>query len=44
MAQTGDLAQIATLLSRLVSPENSHVTGHVVFVDGGAVRRGDSAW
>ncbi|MGF7123063.1 SDR family oxidoreductase [Rhodococcus sp. BE178] len=38
--------QIAPLLSWLVSPKNSHVTGQVVFVDGGAdaVLRGDSAW
>lgn len=38
--------QIAPLISWLVSPENSHVTGQVVFVDGGAdaVLRGDATW
>lgn len=38
--------QAAPLLSWLVSEENSHVTGQVVFVDGGAdaVLRGDATW
>ncbi|MFD4294984.1 SDR family oxidoreductase [Rhodococcus sp. NPDC058505] len=38
--------QVAPLLSWLVSEENSHVTGQVVFVDGGAdaVLRGDGTW
>jgi NAD(P)-dependent dehydrogenase (short-subunit alcohol dehydrogenase family) len=37
---------IAMVLSWLVAPENSHMTGQVVFVDGGAdaTRRGDLAW
>ncbi|MEU6329779.1 SDR family oxidoreductase [Streptomyces sp. NPDC047049] len=38
--------QIAPLLAWLTSPENSHVTGQVIFIDGGAeaVLRGDSTW
>ncbi|WP_305094107.1 SDR family oxidoreductase [Prescottella sp. R16] len=38
--------QVAPLLSWLVSEQNSHVTGQVVFVDGGAdaVLRGDGVW
>ncbi|MEV5536575.1 SDR family oxidoreductase [Saccharopolyspora shandongensis] len=38
--------QIAPLLAWLTSPENSHITGQVVFVDGGAdaVLRGDGTW
>jgi NAD(P)-dependent dehydrogenase (short-subunit alcohol dehydrogenase family) len=36
----------ARLLAWLVSPENSHLCGQVIFVDGGseAVIRGDSVW
>ena len=42
-AQARDLAMV---LSWLVAPENTHMTGQVVFVDGGAdaTRRGDLAW
>ncbi|RVU28045.1 SDR family oxidoreductase [Streptomyces antnestii] len=38
--------QIAPLIAWLTSPENTHVTGQVVFVDGGAdaVLRGDGVW
>ncbi|MFI1158726.1 SDR family oxidoreductase [Streptomyces sioyaensis] len=38
--------QIAPLLAWLTSPENTHVTGQVVFVDGGAdaVLRGADVW
>lgn len=38
--------QIAPLIAWLTSPENTHVTGQVVFVDGGAdaVLRGDRVW
>ncbi|MDT3443218.1 MULTISPECIES: SDR family oxidoreductase [unclassified Pseudofrankia] len=38
--------QIAPLLAWLAGPQNSHVTGQVIFVDGGAdaVLRGDSVW
>ncbi|QNG20618.1 SDR family oxidoreductase [Rhodococcus triatomae] len=38
--------QIAPLLEWLTSPQNTHVTGQVIFVDGGAdaVLRGDSTW
>ncbi|MFG2141228.1 SDR family oxidoreductase [Streptomyces sp. NPDC048650] len=38
--------QVAPLLAWLVSPENTHVTGQIVFLDGGAdaVLRGDDAW
>ncbi|WP_260634822.1 SDR family oxidoreductase [Streptomyces angustmyceticus] len=38
--------QVAPLLSWLISPENSHVTGQVVFIDGGAdaTVRGDDIW
>ena len=37
---------VAALLEFLTSPENTHVTGQVVFLDGGAdaVLRGDSTW
>ncbi len=38
--------QIAPLLAWLIGTENSHVTGQVIFIDGGAdaVLRGDSVW
>lgn len=38
--------QVAQLISWLVSKENSHITGQVVFLDGGAdaVLRGDGTW
>ncbi|MFJ7193962.1 MULTISPECIES: SDR family oxidoreductase [unclassified Streptomyces] len=38
--------QVAPLLDWLTTPENTHVTGQVVFIDGGAdaVLRGDGAW
>lgn len=38
--------QIAPLIAWLTSPENTHVTGQVVFADGGAdaVLRGDRTW
>lgn len=38
--------QIAPLIAWLVSPENTHVTGQVVFADGGAdaALRGDRTW
>ncbi|MET9296077.1 SDR family oxidoreductase [Streptomyces sp. NPDC003077] len=38
--------QIAPLLSWLASPENTHVTGQIVFIDGGAdaTLRGDETW
>lgn len=38
--------QVAPLLTWLTSPENTHVTGQVVFLDGGAdaVLRGDRTW
>ncbi|MBF6498897.1 SDR family oxidoreductase [Nocardia cyriacigeorgica] len=38
--------QIAPLLGFLTSPANSHITGQVVFVDGGAdaVLRGEQTW
>ncbi|MFE1949324.1 SDR family oxidoreductase [Streptomyces sp. NPDC059524] len=38
--------QVAPLLEWLTSPVNTHVTGQVVFIDGGAdaVLRGDGAW
>jgi NAD(P)-dependent dehydrogenase (short-subunit alcohol dehydrogenase family) len=38
--------QIAPLIAWLTSPENTHVTGQVIFVDGGAdaVLRGDRTW
>ncbi|MDQ8706047.1 SDR family oxidoreductase [Streptomyces sp. LHD-70] len=38
--------QIGPLIAWLTSPENTHVTGQVVFVDGGAdaVLRGDRTW
>ncbi|MFD7668651.1 SDR family oxidoreductase [Streptomyces sp. NPDC059788] len=37
---------VATLLTWLTSAENTHITGQVVFLDGGAdaVLRGDSTW
>ena len=37
---------VARLLAWLVSEENSHLCGQVVFVDGGSdvVIRGDSTW
>ncbi|MDZ7673505.1 MAG: SDR family oxidoreductase [Acidimicrobiales bacterium] len=37
---------LAPLLEFLVSPDNSHVTGQVVFIDGGAeaITRGDGIW
>lgn len=39
-------AQVAPLLEFLVSADNTHVTGQVVFIDGGAdaVLRGDATW
>lgn len=38
--------QVAPLLGWLAGPENTHVTGQVVFIDGGAdaVLRGDRTW
>ncbi|MEU5092730.1 SDR family oxidoreductase [Streptomyces sp. NPDC021356] len=38
--------QIAPLVAWLTSPENTHVTGQIVFADGGAdaVLRGDGTW
>lgn len=38
--------QITPLIAWLTSPENTHVTGQVVFADGGAdaVLRGDRTW
>ncbi|MFI5671730.1 SDR family oxidoreductase [Streptomyces sp. NPDC051704] len=38
--------QVAPLLDFLTSPENTHVTGQIVFVDGGAdaTLRGEGAW
>ncbi|KUL43663.1 short-chain dehydrogenase [Streptomyces sp. NRRL F-4489] len=38
--------QIAPLLAWLASPENTHVTGQILFADGGAdaTLRGDTAW
>ncbi|MEU5211016.1 SDR family oxidoreductase [Streptomyces sp. NPDC020742] len=38
--------QIAPLLTWLTSPENTHVTGQVIFIDGGAdaTLRGDTTW
>ncbi|GAA2589279.1 SDR family oxidoreductase [Streptomyces tubercidicus] len=38
--------QVAPLLAWLTSPENTHVTGQVIFLDGGAdaVLRGDNVW
>ncbi|MFG2092003.1 SDR family oxidoreductase [Streptomyces sp. NPDC048612] len=38
--------QVAPLLAWLTSPENTHVTGQIVFVDGGAdaALRGDEVW
>lgn len=37
---------LAAAIGWLVSPENTHMTGQVIFVDGGAdaVRRGELAW
>ncbi|QCX76297.1 3-alpha-hydroxysteroid dehydrogenase/carbonyl reductase [Streptomyces sp. YIM 121038] len=42
----GEPEQVAPLLDFLTSPENTHVTGQVVFIDGGAdaVLRGDASW
>ncbi|MFI8928076.1 SDR family oxidoreductase [Streptomyces sp. NPDC053474] len=42
----GEPEQVAPLLDFLTSPENTHVTGQVVFIDGGAdaVLRGESSW
>ena len=39
-------AAVAAVLAFLVDPDNTHVTGQIVFVDGGAdaVLRGDSTW
>ena len=39
-------AQIAPLLDWLTSPENTHITGQIVFIDGGsdAVLAGDDIW
>ncbi|MFI0715995.1 SDR family oxidoreductase [Streptomyces inhibens] len=38
--------QVAPLVDFLTSPENTHVTGQIVFIDGGAdaTLRGDGAW
>ncbi|MCK7622764.1 SDR family oxidoreductase [Streptomyces sp. RS10V-4] len=38
--------QVAPLLAWLTSPENTHVTGQILFADGGAdaTLRGDTAW
>jgi NAD(P)-dependent dehydrogenase (short-subunit alcohol dehydrogenase family) len=37
---------VASLLIWLTSPENTHVTGQTVYIDGGsdAVLRGDNVW
>ncbi|QDQ11295.1 SDR family oxidoreductase [Streptomyces spectabilis] len=42
----GEAEQVAPLLDFLTSPENTHVTGQVVFIDGGAdaVLRGEEGW
>ena len=41
-----DPSACATLLAWLTSPENTHLCGQVVFVDGGSdvLIRGDSTW
>ncbi|MFE6401783.1 SDR family oxidoreductase [Streptomyces alboflavus] len=41
-----DPEQVAPLVDHLTAPENTHVTGQVVFIDGGAdaVLRGDEGW
>ncbi|WP_405653617.1 SDR family oxidoreductase [Streptomyces sp. RK9] len=41
-----DPEQVAPLVDHLIAPENTHVTGQVVFIDGGAdaVLRGDEGW
>lgn len=38
--------EVAPLLDFLTSPENTHVTGQIVFIDGGAdaAVRGEGAW
>jgi enoyl-[acyl-carrier-protein] reductase (NADH) len=41
-----DPEAVAELIAWLASPANTHVTGQIVFIDGGAdvLTRGDLAW